>query len=304
MEVSLEDVGGAGQQPAAQDIFVSLRVGEVQKQGRWNGSKTYRFPDPGEGARSFGRVEVYQRVGAATISFDDALDGRQEVKVPYKDGRGSLQMKVGVNQTAPPQTPTDKVGRAKARMDAASRYLAEHRIEEMLAEAMREVICSKPDDPHSFLSNLIMQQSPLPPPPPMYQKDGYGPPALPSDGLKSAPPGAPPAAAKAAPQGQAEKEVDSTPFVLKPSVAAWRYRLPEKEEAPPYVGPWHRKASVGTWLCPAPPKQEDDDDEPSSPIASHKLKNLKSEEIVNVFQGEISKKDAEIAHLKRLLGLQ
>lgn len=47
----------------------------------------------------------------------------------------------------------------KTRLDAAQKYLAEHQLEEIIADAMREVIHEKPEDPYSFLSKEIMKHA-------------------------------------------------------------------------------------------------------------------------------------------------
>lgn len=151
-----------GQEPPP-DTFVSVRIGDVQKQSRFATTRTYRFPDPGDGRGNFGRLEVFKRIGHITVSFDNMKGEDQFVEVPCDlPDLGFLPMKLAV--TGPSAVteelpPIAKKGRAKARLDAAQKYLAEHRLEEILADAMREVIHEKPNDPHSFLSKMIMKHA-------------------------------------------------------------------------------------------------------------------------------------------------
>lgn len=160
MEVRIDTV--EGQEPPP-DTFVSVRIGDVQKQSRFATTRTYRFPDPGDGRGNFGRLEVFKRIGHITVSFDNMKGEDQFVEVPCDlADLGFLPMKLAVTgpSTATEELPPiAKKGKAKARLDAAQKYLAEHRLEEILADAMREVIHEKPSDPHSFLSKMIMKHA-------------------------------------------------------------------------------------------------------------------------------------------------
>lgn len=160
MEVRIDTV--EGQEPPS-DTFVSVRIGDVQKQSRFTTTRTYRFPDPGDGRGNFGRLEVFKRIGHITVSFDNMKGEDQFIEVPCDlPDIGFLPMKLAVTGPAAAAAelpPIAKKGKAKARLDAAQKYLAEHRLEEILADAMREVIHEKPSDPHSFLSAMIMKHA-------------------------------------------------------------------------------------------------------------------------------------------------
>eukprot|EP00930_Biecheleria_cincta_P086293 TRINITY_DN755_c0_g3_i1.p1 TRINITY_DN755_c0_g3~~TRINITY_DN755_c0_g3_i1.p1 ORF type:complete len:984 (+),score=232.98 TRINITY_DN755_c0_g3_i1:38-2989(+) len=170
MEVRLDALLG---EASPKDTFVSMRIGDVQKQSRLAASRTYRFPDPGDNRNGFGRIEVFQRVGHMTVSFDSKTGKAQDVEVPCNfPGLDKLQLKLAVTgggSMLREEIPVANKAKVKSKLDEAQKYLAKHKLEELLAEAMREVIHQKPDDPHSFLRNHIMKHAPskdMPPPPP------------------------------------------------------------------------------------------------------------------------------------------
>eukprot|EP00747_Dinoflagellata_sp_TGD_P139808 gnl/TRDRNA2_/TRDRNA2_175940_c1_seq5.p1 gnl/TRDRNA2_/TRDRNA2_175940_c1~~gnl/TRDRNA2_/TRDRNA2_175940_c1_seq5.p1 ORF type:complete len:628 (-),score=147.21 gnl/TRDRNA2_/TRDRNA2_175940_c1_seq5:126-1898(-) len=157
MEVRIDALEG---QTAPSDTFVSMRVGDVQKQSRFAASRTYRFPDPGDGRGSYGRIEVFKRIGAMTVHFDEGED--QDVVVPCGGDAEleKLDLKVYVKNVG--METTMKKKKAAVSFDETKQYLADHRLEELLADAMREVVKGKPKDPHTFLSSHILKKA-LPP---------------------------------------------------------------------------------------------------------------------------------------------
>mmetsp|Transcript_96304 Transcript_96304/g.214553 ORF Transcript_96304/g.214553 Transcript_96304/m.214553 type:complete len:660 (+) Transcript_96304:119-2098(+) len=161
MEIRIDPLEG---QDAIEETFVAFRVGDVQKQSRFGASRTYKFPDPGDDRANFGRIEVFKRVGCKTVNFDTFTGDHQDILVPctsegidklgmrlFFKGKGDAAMSSAVQE--------DKRRSAKKRLDAASKYLSDHGLEEVLADAMREVIHEKPEDPHAFLSSLILKRS-------------------------------------------------------------------------------------------------------------------------------------------------
>uniref|UniRef100_A0A7S1AQZ3 Uncharacterized protein n=1 Tax=Noctiluca scintillans TaxID=2966 RepID=A0A7S1AQZ3_NOCSC len=159
MEVRLEAAQPVGPES---DTFVALRIGDVQKQSRFGKSKTYRFPDPGDERRFFGRVEVFRRIGTCTVSFDSMDGDLQDVDVRCSDPDfPKLHMKLSVRGST--EGMPEKKSTTKERMKAAQKYVADHHLEELLADAMREVIRNKPDNPKETLSNYILQKTVLPP---------------------------------------------------------------------------------------------------------------------------------------------
>lgn len=149
------------------DIFVAMRVGDVQKQSRLVNSRSYRFPAPaGAASTPFGRIEVYRRIGATTMNLEDRRGVMRDIEVPCDDsGFTRLSMRVLVSKPDEPgapkreKTPGGKAQRTKKRMDVAQQYLSQHRLEELIADAMREVLHHMPDNPHTFLSNFILRHT-------------------------------------------------------------------------------------------------------------------------------------------------
>jgi hypothetical protein len=155
MDVRLEALEG---QVLPQDTFVSLRVGEVQKQSRLASTRTFSFKH-GQG-QTFGRLEVFKRIGRVSVNLESDV---QEVRVPCDSDLQELSMRVTVSD-AVKRPVVDK------RIDEAQRYVAEHKIEAILADTLKEVMHTRPVDPLPFLAEEILKHAtcrpskPSPPP--------------------------------------------------------------------------------------------------------------------------------------------
>mmetsp|Transcript_55780 Transcript_55780/g.132962 ORF Transcript_55780/g.132962 Transcript_55780/m.132962 type:complete len:396 (-) Transcript_55780:147-1334(-) len=157
MEIRLDAVSG-GAPP--EDTYVAVRIGDVQKQSRFESSRTYKFNNSQE-QWSYGRIEVFKRVGYLTVNLDKDI---RDVKVPCESPGfpENLSMKLAISGD---QAGMLKDGKSKAKvaMDASQRYIDEYQIEDILAEAMREVLRHRPEDPNRFLSNHFLQRSDMGP---------------------------------------------------------------------------------------------------------------------------------------------
>jgi hypothetical protein len=160
MEVLLESCDGHN---SLKNTFVSMRIGDVQKQSRFSEPRKYVFPDPGENRQSFGRIEVFKRVGFTTVNFENFQGKPQNIEVPCDGPDDRLRLKVQVNSNLKVDPQLEKVGKTKARLDAATKYLQDHRLEEILADAMRDVIHDRPVDPLTFLSSKLLANLKTPP---------------------------------------------------------------------------------------------------------------------------------------------
>ncbi|CAE7874124.1 unnamed protein product [Symbiodinium necroappetens] len=187
MEIRVDTAEGFA---APKDTFVSMRIGDFQKQSRFDTAKTYKFPKP-EDASGLARIEVFQRVGHQTVSLGKLHHSEQSVEVPVNmPGMSFLPMRLGLHtgQEVNTEPKIKKDTKVKTKLDAAQKYLAEHQLEEVIADAMREVIHEKPAEPLIFLSSQILKHAAT-------RKPGL----LPRiDGQKEQPP-APPANKKANP---------------------------------------------------------------------------------------------------------
>ncbi|CAJ1362844.1 unnamed protein product, partial [Effrenium voratum] len=157
MEIRIDALEGLA---TPKDTFVSMRIGDYQKQSRFGSSKTYRFPQM-EDPHAFARIEVFHRVGHLTVNLGN-LQSNENVEVPVDMPQlSSLPMKLVVQNDKAMFAKADKMKseKAQSKRDEAQRYLAEHHVEEVIADAIREVIHEKPSDPHTFLSNQILKHA-------------------------------------------------------------------------------------------------------------------------------------------------
>jgi len=296
MEVSLE---APVDQPLPEDTFLSLRIGDGQKQARFTASRTYRFPtkgaprtykfpDAADYKDAFGRVEVYKRIGVATVVFDKQVGKLKEVLLPCSEpGFPRLQMGMSVTSEVTPTRHEEKAQRLNERLDLAQAYLDKHHIPELIAEAMRKVMHEKPDDPHTVLSSFITSQGPEPgpPPPPTAQKperppgeveererESYGknassgPPPLPSAQKPDPPPGeveerdresygkdGPPPLPPSGPKPRRPGEVDEAEQEAWCKLQAAQKAEEEREEQELAEQlarvPFRIRPSVGSWLA-------------------------------------------------------
>mmetsp|Transcript_55995 Transcript_55995/g.103586 ORF Transcript_55995/g.103586 Transcript_55995/m.103586 type:complete len:409 (-) Transcript_55995:77-1303(-) len=153
MEIRLESINGS---VPPEDTFVAVRIGDVQKQSRFESARTYKFSGQGE-QWSHGRIEVFKRVGCLTVNLEDAA---REVKVPCESPGfpENLAMNLAVVGSGQADLVSNKAA-TKTAIDAAQRYIDANQIEDILAEAMREVLKHRPEDPNRFLSNHFLQRS-------------------------------------------------------------------------------------------------------------------------------------------------
>merc|ERR1740139_1268395 len=79
MEVRINAVEGRPAPP--EGTFVSMRIGDVQKQSRFIESRTYKFPDQAKEKQHFGRLEVFKRIGYMSVRLDGK--GREQaISIP------------------------------------------------------------------------------------------------------------------------------------------------------------------------------------------------------------------------------
>lgn len=166
----------------AEDCYMSVRIGEVQKLAKLSASRVYKFGLPAAGQRNYGKVELYRRVGQGIVCIDPALaEGVNEVHVAQGDDTLlSVNVDVKWPSSAGAAAPGSDIlnededaERGKTRRKAKD-YLQQHHLEARLAEAMRMVLHEKPDDPVAAMADKLMGNSrvaprlpsPAPPPPP------------------------------------------------------------------------------------------------------------------------------------------
>eukprot|EP00929_Paragymnodinium_shiwhaense_P071919 TRINITY_DN3651_c0_g1_i1.p1 TRINITY_DN3651_c0_g1~~TRINITY_DN3651_c0_g1_i1.p1 ORF type:complete len:505 (+),score=120.73 TRINITY_DN3651_c0_g1_i1:81-1595(+) len=163
MEVVMEAISEIEALPG--DTFVSLRVGESQKQSRLVQNRVFKFPANAKDAKGpFGRVEVFRRVGTGTVPLDAGPGVFTEVEVPCCDDYEPLHLRLAVKDTdnfyaKHGENHRANMRRAHERVEAAREYLERYHVEEVVALAMRELIQTRPNEPHKFLSQYILESA-------------------------------------------------------------------------------------------------------------------------------------------------
>jgi len=166
MEVRLDALNWAD---APIDTFVSVRVGANQKQSRIAASRVIHFQDPGDGRGGYAKVEVFRRIGSASISFDNFEGKLQDAQIPCKDlDFPLLNLSISADSTSVDpdygeKRQVQKGKKVRQRLDEAQQYMKEHQLEDVISDSLRDVIREKPSDPHQYLCNQIMKRSILPP---------------------------------------------------------------------------------------------------------------------------------------------
>lgn len=134
------------------DVFVSLRVGDVQKLSKLGPGKSYKFPPAALKGRKYGKLELFRRVGSCSIAVDEAsANSVQEVCMPEV----SEDMKLRVCMSGPKQAPKLDFDQ-NPKVHAAKEYLDKHHLELRLAEVMQAVLRERPENPAEFISQKLL----------------------------------------------------------------------------------------------------------------------------------------------------
>lgn len=154
MELRVEAAEGCAMPPGC---YICVRVGEVQRQNRYDPRKGFRFP--GAVQRRRAKIDVFRRVGTCELDVDPDLPGIKEAKVAAAEpGLGHLRLKVNVQQAEPEgqQLKTQKA------MKSAKSYLADHNVEMLLSSAVRSLLSDRPEDPKEYLTYYVREGCPPP----------------------------------------------------------------------------------------------------------------------------------------------
>eukprot|EP00429_Kryptoperidinium_foliaceum_P083534 CAMPEP_0176231610 /NCGR_PEP_ID=MMETSP0121_2-20121125/24886_1 /TAXON_ID=160619 /ORGANISM="Kryptoperidinium foliaceum, Strain CCMP 1326" /LENGTH=420 /DNA_ID=CAMNT_0017570955 /DNA_START=88 /DNA_END=1346 /DNA_ORIENTATION=+ len=139
------------------DCFMSVRIGEVQKLSRLTGSRSFKFPPTAKGR--FGKIEIFRRIGAASVDLDPDYGGDRRVNIGLQGADTEcLPFRVCIGTSSANKTvasPADIAAKNTAKTRAAKEYLGKHQLEVRLAEAMQAVLRERPDDPLLFLARQM-----------------------------------------------------------------------------------------------------------------------------------------------------
>lgn len=176
-------------QAYSKDHYISVRVGEVQKLAKLTGSRTYKFPSSAVASRKYGKVEIFRRVGQAIVCVDPEMaKGSNEVEVCLEgDSKICFEAEVnepgGAKAAASPKKEKAPASPTSVSQKAAA-YLEQHHLEVRLSDAMQAVLRERPEDPATFLANMLLKNANVvaklpkfptdsaeaPPPPPAPQR--------------------------------------------------------------------------------------------------------------------------------------
>eukprot|EP00421_Protoceratium_reticulatum_P017870 CAMPEP_0168394544 /NCGR_PEP_ID=MMETSP0228-20121227/19591_1 /TAXON_ID=133427 /ORGANISM="Protoceratium reticulatum, Strain CCCM 535 (=CCMP 1889)" /LENGTH=135 /DNA_ID=CAMNT_0008407965 /DNA_START=38 /DNA_END=442 /DNA_ORIENTATION=- len=133
MELRVESAEGC-QLPAG--CYVGVRIGETLKQGRYEPSRCYFFPQVDR--RRNAKIDVYQHVGSCIVAVDPEATSRAEVNVSRDSpGMDAIRLTVSSQAKAADGVKQQREDRAKALRGQAKDYLNKHSIEERLSEAVK-----------------------------------------------------------------------------------------------------------------------------------------------------------------------
>lgn len=154
MEVRIEDLPGY---ELPQGCFVSVRVGDVLKQRKFEpASCCYSFPalDRRRGAK----IDVYRLVGTCSTMVEPESSTNAEVTVKSTESGVPdlrLRFRSHAREAGLKDAKEQRQEQAKGAKDVAMTYLAEHKVEERLAEAIRALLKQQPADPVEFICNHL-----------------------------------------------------------------------------------------------------------------------------------------------------
>lgn len=145
------------------ECLVGMNVGNIYKQTRLTSSHLLKFPAC-DSEVQYGRLEVFKRVGACSMTFGLETVEQQEVQIPCSEGGlKEIRLRMSISnpeQIAPSEEVVQKANRAKRKADAVVEYLKEHQLEEILSEGMKLLMRDKPKNPHRFLANHLLLNQP------------------------------------------------------------------------------------------------------------------------------------------------
>ncbi|CAE8660181.1 unnamed protein product, partial [Polarella glacialis] len=164
VDVTLEAVNGDA---LPKDLYLSLRVGEQQKFAKAGVARTYKFGNAPGADKRYGKLEIYRRIGVASVSLDpEKVQGTHELCVQVEDPRlegneVKYRLCLGASSTAahPQASPDKAAGGHVEKVNAAKEYLAHHQLEMRLSEAMQAVLRERPEDPGAFLAKKLQSSA-------------------------------------------------------------------------------------------------------------------------------------------------
>jgi len=133
--------------------YVSVRVGDVFKQGKYEPQRAYNFPSIDR--RRDVRIDVYQHVGTCLLAAEpDSSSVHDTFATSTHPDFPAMKFKVNVT-TKQEEVQKSKTDRAAKMKGKAKEYLGKHRIEESLSEAVKALLKEQPTDPLEFICKYL-----------------------------------------------------------------------------------------------------------------------------------------------------
>eukprot|EP00929_Paragymnodinium_shiwhaense_P103796 TRINITY_DN6756_c0_g1_i1.p1 TRINITY_DN6756_c0_g1~~TRINITY_DN6756_c0_g1_i1.p1 ORF type:complete len:581 (+),score=193.27 TRINITY_DN6756_c0_g1_i1:108-1850(+) len=141
------------------DCFMAVRIGDHQKLSRLKDSRTFKFPTAAS-SHHVGKVELFRRVGHASIDVDPMNNELRLIRVDCKQGgMGGLNMSIDVKCDDVTKTGLQKASKKDSqKASKAKDYLMKHGLEVQLSEAMQSVLKALPENPAEFLANTLLER--------------------------------------------------------------------------------------------------------------------------------------------------
>lgn len=141
---------------SSKDMYVAVRVGEVQKLSKVSASRAYKFTKSAIGERRFGKVDLFKRVGSASIGIKPDTDATQEIRINVDADSWGFRVLVGGTEAEVDKSAQKNIS---PKVNEAKAYLLEHNLEMRLSEAMQAVLREKPSDPAAFIAESLAKNA-------------------------------------------------------------------------------------------------------------------------------------------------
>mmetsp|Transcript_110246 Transcript_110246/g.235429 ORF Transcript_110246/g.235429 Transcript_110246/m.235429 type:complete len:410 (-) Transcript_110246:293-1522(-) len=132
---------------------ISVRLGDILKQRRYDPSGCYQFPAPE--FKKNAKIDVYQHIGTCQAVVDPEIMSESEVAMASMDP-GGQEMRLRVSATLKPEAAQERGRLTEVKKDAVD-YLGKFCIEEHLGKAIKAVLKTRPEDPFDFICSYLKQ---------------------------------------------------------------------------------------------------------------------------------------------------
>jgi len=169
MELRVETADGSN---LPKGCFVSVRVGDVQKQRRYETKGAFQFPAPAHSRKA--KIDLYMHVGTCSVSVGPEEKTSQVSVQALEPNAPRAELKVV--STLKQEAVVDRETKMSNVKREAVEYLGKWLIQERLGEAVKALLQKRPDDPIDFIcgylrANANVQPEPIKKPEPVAKKE-------------------------------------------------------------------------------------------------------------------------------------